>query len=277
MLLLSVNLFAQSKIDATQLKVFSPDENSIQYNEIYTQNFFFGNLGLKQLMSAIPINNQSVKTMKIAATNSMKKNQAIMELHYDQEGKIHQMKIFEAFFGDVMVIDYRYKEGLLDEEIITHNNQTKRNKFYYTDGKMIVENTKGILDVYSLNGKVLSKTNYMDGNLLMMDKMEGKCRLTLYRKQPINKVCFSNLNLEYPLTIDEFSNNEDKNGKLKLEKNLSLTLKKVNEFNYSILSNNNELYTLKLTKDMRVKELNFLGVKAEHVSPVDYTFNYINY
>ena len=228
-------------------------------------------------MSAIPINNQSVKTVKIAATHSLKKNQPIMELHYDKEGKISQMKVFEAFFGDAMTIDYKYKEGLLDEEIITQNNQTKKNKFFYADGKMIVENTKGILDVYSLNEKVLSKSNYMDGNLLMMDRMEGKCRITLYRKQPINKVCFSNLKLDYPLTIDEYTNNEDKNGKLNLEKSMSLSLKKDNEFQYSILSNNKELYTLKLTQDLRVKELNFLGIKSEHVNPVDYTFNYINY
>lgn len=277
LLFISSALWSQSKIDESKIKVFSPDEKSQKYNEVYTQNFFFGNLGLRQLVAAVPIDNKSVKTIKIAATNSAKKNQPIMELHYDRAGKIIQMKIFEAFFGESMTIDYKYKENLLEEEIISHSKEIRKNTFYYSDGKMIVENTKGILDVYSLHGNVLSKTNYLDGNLVMMDKMEGKCRMTLYKKQAVGKVCFSNLNLEYPLSIEEYTANEDKNGKLALVKSETLDIKMESEFNYSISNNGKELYKLILIPNSRVKELKFLGIKSEHVEPVTYTFNYINY
>ena len=259
------------------MKVFSPDENSQKFNEIYTQNFFFGNLGLRQLVAAVPMDTKSVKTVKISATNDARKNQSIMELHYTKEGRISQMKIFDAFFGESLNIDYKYKENLLAEEIITQNNKVKKNTFYYADGKMIVENTRGILDVYSLHGNVLSKTNYMDGNLVMMDKMEGKCRITYYKKQPISKVCFSNLNLDYPLTIDEYSANEDNKGKLALVQSEILQIKKESELNYSIWNNGKQLYTLLLTSNSRIKELKFLGIKSQKIGPVDYTFNYINY
>lgn len=278
---LSIGLFAQSNVDESKLKVFSPDENSAVYNEIYTANFFFGNFGLKQLVSAVPVNYKNVKSIKINATPSSGKSTPVMELYYDKVGHLTQMKVLESFFGKAMTVDYKYNEGLLEEETISKKEAKKEvkniNRFYYAEGKMIVKNFRDILDVYALNGKVLTKRSYLDGNLVFNDRMDGKCRLTYYKKDAINKVCFSSLNFDLPFTIEEYTNNEDRNGNIKLAKDSQLEIKKTKEGEYSILNNGKEQYILKLDKDMRIKEFNFLGNKAEKVAPVAFKFNYTYY
>lgn len=279
-LIFSSLIFAQSTIEESKLKVFEPNENSVVYNQIYTQNFFFGNFGLKQLINAAHINNQSVKSIKISATSSAKPV-SVMELYYNKDGKLTQMKVLESFFGKAMTVDYQYKNGLIEKETITkkENNKNKLNinYFYYKDGKMVIKNFRKIIDVYSLNEKVLSKKSYIDGNLVFDDKMEGNCRLTYYKQEAIDKMCFSNLQLELPLTIEEFTNNEGKDGKPKLMKDRTLEIKKNNESEYSVLINEKEQYILKLDKDKRLKEFNFLGNKTEKVGAVNYKFNYTYY
>lgn len=280
-LILSGCLLGQSKVDEAKLKVFSPDENSAVYNQIYTRNFFFGNFGLKQLINAVPVNRQSVKSIKISATPSDGKTVPVMELYYDRDGKLIQMKVLESFFGKPMTVDYKYRDGLLEVETISKTEKGKAvkevNQFYYAEGKMIVHDFRDMLDVYSLNGKVLSKRSYMNGGLVLNDSFDGKCRLTTYKGRQINKICFSNLNLDFPLSIDEYTMNEDKNGKLILMKDQTLEIKKNKEQEYSILNNGKEQYILKLNKDMRIQEFNFLGIRAEKVGPVDFKFNYTNY
>lgn len=277
LIFLSISLTAQSKIDESQWKVFEPDEHSVLYNEIYTRDFFFGNFGLKQLAAGLPISNQDVKTILITAEKGALKNQKVMELQYSANGQLTQMKIFEDFFGKPMSIEYKYKDQLIEEEIITQNKEKKSNRFFYKDGKMVVLNTKGLLDIYSMNQKVLTKQTYMKGELVLNDRMDGKCRITTYNKKAINKVCFSDLNAKLPFVIDEYTQNENATGKLVLEKDQSLRLEQVSEREYKILANELHLYTLKLDQNNRVSEFDFLGIKREQIAPVSFKFNYTNH
>lgn len=280
-LILSGCLIGQSRVDESKLRVFSPDENSVVFNQIYTQNFFFGNFGLKQIVSAVPFNPESVGSVKISATPSAGKTVPVMELNYDSKGNLIQMKVFESFFGEPMTVEYKYRDGLIEEETISKTEKGKEvkqtNRFYYAEGKMIIHDFHDMLNVYSLNGKVLSKRSYMNGNLVLSDIFDGKCRLTAYKRKQISKTCFSNLKLELPLSIEEYTMNEDRNGKLMLMKDQTLEIKKTKESEYSILNNGKEQYLLKLDGNSRPKEFDFLGNRTEKTAPVVYKFNYTNH
>lgn len=277
-LVLSVNLFAQGKTDMSKFKTFAPDENSVKFNEAYTQNFFFGNFGIKHLINAIPINEKSVKTIKVSTDTKTQKNQTAMDFAFDPEGKLIQMKISELLSGEAVTVDYVYKENLISEEIFTTSEGKKSNKFYYSEGKMNVETSKGMLDIYSLKDKILYKTSYLDGKLVFKDRMEGKCRITQYKQDDINKICFSNFNYQIPFTLEEFTSNENvKTGKISLVKDKTIEVKKQSETQYSIFSNQKEVYQLDLDKDSRIKEFKFLGNKSENVSPISFIFSYTYY
>lgn len=276
-LIYSISIFGQSKIDESQYKVFLPDATSHKYNEVYTQNFFFGNFGLKQLVWAIPIDNSSVKELEILVSTKETKNVPIMRFTYDEAGKLTQMQIEEAFFGEEMKIQYKYKDELLSEEIITQKSGVKRNEFYYTKGKMIVQTDEDRLDVYSLHQKILSRMSYLNGNLVLTDRMEGKCRVTYYKRHPIHKVCFNNLELKLPISIEEYSNNEDQNGKMTLIKTKELSVLKKREHDYTIIINDRESYQLNLTEDYRIKEFYSIPTKLEDKKITNYTFIYTYY
>src|SRR5690606_35522517 len=168
-LILSVNLLGLSKTDLNKFKTFAPDENSVQFNEAYTQNFFFGNFGIKHLINAVPINEKSVKTLKISADTETKKNQIMMDFSYDEQEKLIQMKISEFLSGEAMTVDYAYQDNLISEEIFTTSDGQKSNKFYCTNGKMNVVTSTEMFDNYSLRGLILYKTSYLDGKLVFKD------------------------------------------------------------------------------------------------------------
>jgi len=270
----------QSKTDLNKFKTFAPDENSVQFNEAYTQNFFFGNFGIKHLINAVPINQKSVKTLTVSADTETKKNQTMMEFFYDEQGKLTQMKISEFLAGNAMTVDYIYKDNLISEEIFTTSEGKKTNKFYYANGKMSVETSKGMFDNYSLKDQILYKTSYLDGKLVFKDRIEGKCRITQYQQEDINKICFSNFNFQLPFSLEEFMPVEDvKTGKTTLVKDKSIEIKKQSESEseYSIFSNQKEVYQLYLDKDLRIKEFKFLGNKSENVKPIQFSFKYEMY
>lgn len=272
-LVLSVNLFSQGKADVSKFKTFTPDENSVKFNEAYTQNFFFGNFGIKHLINAIPINEKGVKTIKILSGS-----ETMMDFSFDSNGNLTQMKVSRALSGDDITVDYVYKENLISEEIFTTSEGKKTNKFYYSGGKMNVETSKGMLDVYTLRDKILYKTSYLDGKLVFKDRIEGKCRITQYQQDDINKICFSNFNYQIPFALEEFTSLEDvKTGKISLKKDKTIEVKKQSDTQYSILSNQKEVYQLVLDKNSRIKEFKFLGNKSEHVNPLDFTFSYTYY
>lgn len=284
MFLFSVGIFAQSKTDVDKFKTFAPDANSVQFNDVYTKNFFFGNFGIKHLINAVPINYKSVKTIKVTTDTEAKKNQSMMDFSFDSEGKLTQMKVSELLSGEAITVDYVYKEGLISEEIFTTTTVSagaegkKSNKFYYSAGKMTVETSKGMLDNYSIKDKILYKTSYLEGKPVFKDRIEGKCRITEYKYDDINKICFSNFNYQIPFSLEEFTSTEDvKTGKISLIKDKTIEIKKQTETLYAIFSNQREVYRLLLDKDLRIKEFQFLGNKSENVEPLNFTFSYTYY
>ena len=272
---LTVGLFAQSKLDESQLKVFQPTEKSKVFNKVYTQNFFFGNFGVKQLIGAVPINNDNVKKIEIVAETPSVKDQPVMELLYNSSGDLIQMKVMQAFFGKEMLVDYQYKDGYLVEEKLTQSNEVTVNRFYYTDDKMIIENSKGILDVYTLEGEILLKNSYIDGEMILSDRMVRNCRLTNYQRKPINKICYNNLNLKLPLTIEKYTNNENEAGRLVLQVDEVLSIDKSSDLEYDIKISGQSRYKLKLNQDSSLAEFAYLGNKEDKTKPVKYKFNYI--
>lgn len=278
MFLFSIGIFAQSKTDVSKFKTFAPDANSVQFNDVYTKNFFFGNFGIKHLINAVPINYKSVKTIKVTTDTEAKKNQSMMDFSFDSEGKLTQMKVSELLSGEAITVDYVYKEGLISEEIFTTSEGKKSNKFYYSGGKMTVETSKGMLDNYSIKDKILYKTSYLEGKPVFKDRIEGKCRITEYKYDDINKICFSNFNYQIPFSLEEFTSTEDvKTSKISLIKDKTIEIKKQTETLYAIFSNQREVYRLHLDKDLRIKEFQFLGNKSENVEPLNFTFSYTYY
>lgn len=272
----SVWVWGQSQIVASETMVFEPNEQSIALNQLYTQHFFFGNFGLKQLIHAVPINNQSVKTIEISA-KGVDSSQPVMQLSYDDHGLLEEMKVFAAFFGESMTVKYVYKEGVLSEEQIQQHGETKTNRFYYKDDQMIVLTYKGILDLYKANGKVLLRNSYLDGQLLLNDRLKDGCRTTIYQKSPIHKVCFSNMNLKMPLSIEEFTQSQNKQGEMELLKDQTLRIEAINAQDYRIFNDEKEEYQLTLKTDGRVAEFSYNGNKSTKTPSINFIFNYINY
>lgn len=275
LLLFPVSILAQTWADNSAYKVFSPDENSIHLNQAYVQNFFFGNFGLRQLINAVPINNEKVKNLKIAATGKDFNNTVVMEFQYDEEGRLTQMKVFKSFFGDEMTVNYTFREGLIETEKIMENGNEKINKFYYSNRKMNVENYRNIMDVYSLNGKMLFKDSYMDGKLIFSDTKDGQCRKTYYLRKPISQICYSNFNLNVPLKIEEFTTGKDKNSSMKKEK--TLEIEKLTNLKYAIYINGTASYQLNLNQESKVESFQILENKLTRVKPVKFSFNYTYY
>lgn len=272
-LLFSVCVWGQSKSD--KLLTFEPDANSVKLNDAYTQNFFFGNFGIKHLINAIPINYASVKTLKITTNTDTKKNEPIMDLSFDENGKLIQMKVFEMLSGEAFTVDYVFQDNLISEEIITTSEGKNTNQFFYSAGKMTVQTFKGMVDNYALKDKILYKTAYLDGKIVFKDRIEGKCRITEYKMEDINKICFSNFNYQLPFILEEFTSKENvKTGKKSLVKDKTIEIKKQSETQYSIYTNQQEVYQLLLGKDMRIKEFKFLGNKSENVEPFSFDFSY---
>ncbi len=275
LLFLSVSVLAQSKSGVDRFLVFQPDENSVKYNEVYTDNFFFGNFGIKYLLNAVPIDNKNVKSIKISTETEGKKSPDVMVLNYDKEGKLTQMKISEMLSGKAMTVDYVYKDGLIQEEIFKDSEGTRSNKFHYAEGKMIVENVKGMIDVYQSKGKLLYKESYMNGKLVFKDKIEGKCRITSYQQDNIDKTCYSNFNGEFPLSMEEFSTSENlKTNKITLVSESIWKVEDNKNGTYSFLNGKTELYRLELDKNSRIKNFEFLGIKSEFKQPIHFSFNY---
>ena len=275
MLLLVVGVCVQAQTSIDKLLVFSPDENSTKYNQVYTDNFFFGNFGIKYLVNAVPVSTKNVKTVQISTETEGKKTPNVFELSYDKEGKLTEMKISEMLSGKAMTVDYVYKDGLIQEEIFKDAEGSRSNKFHYAEGKMIVENVKGMIDVYQLKGKLLYKQSFMNGKQVFKDRIEGKCRITSYQQDDIDKTCYSNFTGEMPLSMEEFSTSEDvKTSKVTLEPESNWKVEKNANGMYSFLNGKTELYRMELDKNSTVKHFEFLGIKSEFKKPIHFSFSY---
>ncbi|MGB6082786.1 hypothetical protein [Moheibacter sp.] len=277
-LFLSVSIFAQNKSGVNRLLVFSPDENSVKFNEVYTQNFFFGNFGIKPLINAIPIDNKNVKTIRISAETEGRKTPDVMILNYDKEGRLTQLKVSEMLSGKGLTVDYVYKDGLIQEEIFKDSEGSRSNKFHYAEGKMIMENVKGMIDVFQLKGNVLYKETFLNGKMVFKDRIEGKCRITRYQQDDIDKICYSNFKGEFPFSMEEFTTKENtRTNKITLVPETNWKIEKNTNGTYSILNGKTELYRLELDKNSTVKNFEFLGIKSEFKSPITFSFSYTYY
>lgn len=278
LLFLSVSVWAQSKSGVDRLLVFQPDENSVKFNEVYTDHFFFGNFGIKYLMNAVLVDQKNVKSIKISSETEGEKTPDVMILNYDKEGKLIQMKISEKLSGKAMTVDYVYKDGLIQEEIFKNSEGSRSNKFHYAEGKMIVENLKGMIDVYQLKGKLLYKESFMNGKPVFKDRIEGKCRITAYQQDDIDKSCYSNFNGGLPLSMEEFSTSENvKTNKITLVSESIWKVEDNKNGTYSFLNGKTELYRLELDKNSSIKNFEFLGVKSEFKKPIHFSFKYESY
>ena len=266
---------AQKNSSVDKLLVFNPDDNSSKYNEIYTAHFFFGNFGIKPLVNAIPVSNQKVKTLKISSESEGKKTPNVFVLNYDKDGRLTQIKISELLSGKAMTVDYVYKEGLIQEEIFKDSEGNRSNKFHYAEGKMIIENVRGMVDVYQLKGKVLYKQSYLNGKVVFKDRIEGKCRITTYLQDDIDKTCYSNFSGELPFSMEEFSTSENvKTNKISLVSETNWKIQKNTNGTFSFLNGNAELYRMELDKNERIKNFEFLGIKSEFKQPIHFSFQY---
>lgn len=275
---LSAGVFAQSKSGIDRLLVFSPDENSIEFNEVYTKNFFFGNFGIKPLVNSVPVEDKNIRTVRISAETEGKITPDVMVMNYDKEGKLTSMQISEMLSGKAVEVSYVYKEGLITEEIFKDAQGKRSNKFHYAEGKMIVENIKGMIDVYQLKNKILYKQVYLDGKPVFKDRIEGKCRITSYSQEDIDKTCYSNFIENFPMTLEEYSTSENvKTGKASLIPERKWEIKKLDERNYSIFNGPAEQYRLELDGDSNVKNFEFMGIKSEMKKPVHFSFTYTYY
>lgn len=272
---LSVSALAQKNSAVDPLLVFNPDEHSSKYNEVYTAHFFFGNFGIKPLVNAIAISNQNVKTLKISAESEGKKTADVFVLNYDKEGKLTQMKISEMLSGKAMTVDYVYKDGLIQEEIFKDVEGSRSNKFHYAEGKMIIENVRGMVDVFQLKGKVLYKQSYLNGKLVFKDRIEGKCRITTYNQDDIDKTCYSSFSGELPFLMEEFSTSENvKTNKVSLVSETNWKVEKDANGTFRFFNGKAELYRMELDKNDRIKNFEFLGIKSEFKKPIHFSFQY---
>lgn len=278
LLILSLGLNAQSKTDVKSLLVFSPDDNSKLYNEIYTRNFFFGNFGIKPLVNSLSINEKGIKLIQISAESDGTKSPDVMTMSYDKNGNLIQMNISKSFTGREMTVKYEYKEGLISKENFQEGKKESANIFHYANGKMIIENTKEMIDVYSLKEKTLFKESFLDNQPVFIDRIEGKCRITAYQQNDIDKICFSNFNFNFPLTMEEFTPTENiKTKKTDLKSESKWEVQETSERAYRFLKNGTEIYTLKLDKNNRIQTFDYLGNKSEKKKPVHYTFSYTQF
>jgi|LSQX01.2.fsa_nt_gb hypothetical protein len=269
---------AQSASDVNRLLVFAPDENSAKFNKIYTENFFFGNFGIKPLVNALPIQNENLRIVRISALSDGKRIPDIMILNYDKAGKLTKMKVSEELSGKAMTVDYVYQEGLISQEIFSDAEGKRTNKFYYSEGKMIVKNFRDMIDVFQLKGKILFKETFLDGKKVFKDRIEGKCRITQYLQEDIDKTCYSNFQGELPFSMEEFTTTENtKTKKITLVPETKWTIEKQRNGTYSILSGKSEIYRVELDKNTTVKNFEFMGNKSENKKPVKFSFSYIYY
>lgn len=267
-----VGLIAQ-KTDVQNLLVFQPDENSIYFDELYTSNFFFGNFDIRALVNAVPINNDKVKTIKISAETAGITTPNVMQLSYNSEGLLTQIQVASSLAGKEFTVDYQYSDGLLLKEIIKDKNGTKTNKFYFAEGKMIVETVQNMIDVYQLKGKVLYKTSYLKNKPVFVEKILGKCKTTFYMQKEIDKSCYSNFDAEFPLSIERYTTSKNsKTEQTILVPEATWVVQRNEDGSYGFKSGQTEIYKLYLDKDNRLQKFEFNGNKEEQKKPITFSF-----
>ncbi|WP_313581795.1 hypothetical protein [Chishuiella sp.] len=269
-----ISIFAQNTIIEKDLMIYRPTDFSIKLNKAYTENMFFGLFGIKNLMNALDVNSSKIKTVVI--TNRASKN-VVYKANYDVNNNLLVIELTNELVDPVKV-NYTYKDGVLEKEVIKKGTDEKINQFFYDQNKMYIKNANKLFDIVWLEGDILLKKTYLDQKLGFEDRLMHDCRITKSLGRDINKVCYSSSNFQIPFKIKEFTPDvELKTEKVNLIEGPSSEIKLMSINKYQILKNNQPQFEVVLDQNKRIKEFKFLGNKTEKQEPINFNFTYTFY
>ncbi|WP_313387022.1 hypothetical protein [Chishuiella sp.] len=267
-------IFAQNTIIEKDLMIYRPTDFSIKLNKVYTENMFFGLFGIKNLINALDVNSSKIKTVVI--TNRASKN-VVYKANYDVNNNLLDIELTNELVDPVKV-NYTYKDGVLEKEVIKKGTDEKINQFFYGQDKMYIKNANKLFDIVWLEGDILLKKTYLDQKLGFEDRLMHDCRITKSLGRDINKVCYSSSNFQIPFKIKEFIPDvELKTEKVNLIEGPSSEIKLMSINKYKILKNNQPQFEVVLDQNKRIKEFKFLGNKTEKQEPINFNFTYTFY
>ncbi len=254
--------------------IYRPTDFSIKLNKVYTENMFFGLFGIKNLINALDVNSSKIKTVVI--TNRASKN-VVYKANYDVNNNLLDIELTNELVDPVKV-NYTYKDGVLEKEVIKKGTDEKINQFFYGQDKMYIKNANKLFDIVWLEGDILLKKTYLDQKLGFEDRLMHDCRITKSLGRDINKVCYSSSNFQIPFKIKEFIPDvELKTEKVNLIEGPSSEIKLMSINKYKILKNNQPQFEVVLDQNKRIKEFKFLGNKTEKQEPINFNFTYTFY
>lgn len=270
-------VFSQKTISA-DYKVFETSKQSINLNNAYANNMFFGLFGVKHFINALDLNFKGIKSISITSNVNPKIKTPVYKAIYNQDGTINTFEISEQL-GKPLQVKYDYKNGFIDKEIIHYQNKNvTENIFYYSDDKMYIEKPKQITEMVWLEGDVLLKKVYTDNKIATEDRLMHNCRITRSIGQDVNKICFNNADFKIPLIVTDFVPEVDeKTLKVNLKEGNKSEIKLISENKYAIYFKGKERYQVTLDKDKRIKSFNYLGNPALKEAPISFTFAYTMY
>lgn len=269
-----ISIFAQNTIIEKDMMIYRPTDFSIKLNKAYTENMFFGLFGIKNLMNALDVNSSKIKTVVI--TNKASKN-VVYKANYDVNNNLLDIELTNELVNPVKV-NYTYKDGVLENEVIKKGTDEKINQFFYDQNKMYIKNANKLFDIVWLEGDILLKKTYLDQKLGFEDRLMHDCRITKSLGRDINKVCYSSSKFQIPLKIKEFTPDvELKTEKVNLIEGPSSEIKLMSINKYQILKNNQPQFEVVLDQNKRIKEFKFLGNKTEKQEPINFNFTYTFY
>jgi len=268
-------VFGQKTIKADSYKTYEPTEDSKKINTAYSENMFFGLFGVKHFISALPINHTNVKSVTVTSNANPKIKTPVYKAIYNTNGTINMFEISEQI-GKALQVEYEYKEGVIANEVIHYQgkNATK-NTFYYKDDKMYIQKPDQKFEIVWLEGDVLLKKIYTEGQISTEDRLMHNCRITKSIGQDVNKVCFNDSNFKIPLIITDYVPEVDANTlKINLIEGEKSEIKSIGENKFAIILQGKERFHITLDKDKRIKSFNYLGNQALKEAPIDFTFAY---
>ncbi|WP_313373846.1 hypothetical protein [Chishuiella sp.] len=270
-----VTIFAQNTIVEKDFMVFKPTESSIKLNKVYTENMFFGLFGVKNLVNALPIDESKIKTVVITNVATKK---VVYKANYDLNNHIIDLELTNELI-DPTKVNYSYKDGVLEKEMITKKGKEQRvNEFFYDQDKMYIKNANKLFDIVWLEGDILLKKTYLDQKLGFEDRLMHDCRITKSLGRDINKVCFSSSIFKAPFKVKEYTPEiEPKTEKVNLIDGPWSEIKLIKDNKYQILKNNQPQFEVVLDQNKRIKEFKFLGNKSEKQEPMNFKFTYTFY
>jgi len=269
-----ISIFAQNTIIEKNLMIYKPTDFSIKLSKVNTENMFLGLFGIKNLMNALDVNSSKIKTVVI--TNKASKN-VVYKANYDVNNNLLDIELTNELVNPVKV-NYTYKDGVLENEVIKKGTDEKINQFFYDQNKMYIKNANKLFDIVWLEGDILLKKTYLDQKLGFEDRLMHDCRITKSLGRDINKVCYSSSKFQIPFKIKEFTPDvELKTEKVNLIEGPSSEIKLMSINKYQILKNNQPQFEVVLDQNKRIKEFKFLGNKTEKQEPINFNFTYTFY